>query len=283
MLRKKNFRTYIISSSIFDYYYTQLVGDPTSMPVIKAAASFNIAAGFGMVDGDKYQLSTGHLTWVDTNVFFRQIRNLVFDTTAVPPEVSITAIHWPTAQATSMQNVVFQLSEAPGTQHVGIFMEGGSGGYMGDLMFYGGNIGAQFGNQQYTMRNLTFVGCMTAVQQLWDWYWVYRDLTVMDCGVGINMTASGFGSAIVMDSFFYNTHVAMVSAKNTTSAGNMQSQGSLILQNVLFTNVSSILQSSDAMVQNFGYNGTFISGQILVRLVLQLRSGWNLYKVTLSI
>lgn len=234
------------------------------MPVIKAAASFNIASGFGMVDGDKYQVTTGELTWVDTNVFFRQIRNLVFDTSAVPPDISITAIHWPTAQATSMQNVIFRLSEQPGTKHVGIFMEGGSGGYMGDLMFYGGYIGAQFGNQQYTMRNLTFVGCVTAIQQLWDWYWVYRDLTVVNCGVGINMTASGFGSAILMDSFFYDTEVALVSAKNTTAPGNMQSQGSLILQNVLFTNVSSILQGPDVMAENAGYNGTYISGQILV-------------------
>jgi hypothetical protein len=32
----------------------------------------------------------------------------------------------------------------------------GSGGFMNDLVFYGGMNGVLFGNQQYTVRNLTF-------------------------------------------------------------------------------------------------------------------------------
>lgn len=238
------------------------------MPVIKAAAGFDFI-GFGMIDGDKYSQETSNLYWVATNVFVRQIRNLVFDTTAVAPDTSITAIHWPTAQATSIQNVIFQLSEAAGSNHVGIFMEGGSGGYMGDLVFYGGLYGAQFGNQQFTMRNLTFSNCQTAIQQLWDWYWVYKDLTIVNCGVGINMTVGGLGSAIILDSLFYNTPVALVTNKSTTDPGNMPSQGSLVLENTAFINVNSILQNpnSTTLIQNEGYNGSFVAGQVLVSLL----------------
>jgi glucan 1,3-beta-glucosidase len=89
---------------------------------------------------------------IATNVFWRQIRNLVIDLTAIPSSSSATGIHWPTAQATSLQNIVFKMSSASGTQHQGVFIEGGSGGFMNDLTFYGGLNGVVFGNQQFTVR-----------------------------------------------------------------------------------------------------------------------------------
>lgn len=49
----------------------------------------------------------------------------MIDTTNVPFTSAINGIHWPTAQATSLQNMRFELSSAPGTQHVGFFMESG--------------------------------------------------------------------------------------------------------------------------------------------------------------
>lgn len=45
--------TYIITSPIIDYYYTQIIGDPTDMPIIKAAPSFPSGA-LGLLDGDEY-------------------------------------------------------------------------------------------------------------------------------------------------------------------------------------------------------------------------------------
>lgn len=60
-----------------------------------------------------------------TNVFWRQVRNFIIDLTAIPASSSATGIHWPTAQATSLQNIVFKMSQASGTQHQGIFIESG--------------------------------------------------------------------------------------------------------------------------------------------------------------
>jgi glucan 1,3-beta-glucosidase len=97
-----------------------MVGNPNSIPTIKATSGFS---GFGLIDADPYY--TSDLNWGSTNVFFRQIRNFVIDTTAVPASSSINGIHWPTAQATSIQNVQFSLSAASGTQHVGLFIESG--------------------------------------------------------------------------------------------------------------------------------------------------------------
>jgi glucan 1,3-beta-glucosidase len=113
--------TYLINSSIIDYYYTQLIGNPNSPAVIKATAGFS---GLGLVDGDQYQ-SDGQQGWISTNVFYRQIRNLVFDLTAIPPTSAATGIHWPSAQATSIQNVVIRMTQNAGSQHQGLFIENG--------------------------------------------------------------------------------------------------------------------------------------------------------------
>jgi glucan 1,3-beta-glucosidase len=104
-----------------DYYYTQLIGDPNNPPVLQATSNF---AGFGIIDGDHYY--TQNLNWGSTNVFYRQVRNFVFDLTNIPPGSAATGIHWPTAQATSLQNIVFKMSAAAGTQHVGLFCESGT-------------------------------------------------------------------------------------------------------------------------------------------------------------
>jgi hypothetical protein len=80
--------SYVISSSIVDYYYTQIIGNPNSPPTLKATSSFS---GFGLVDGDPYY--TENLNWGSTNVFMRQIRNFVFDLTAIPATSQATGIH----------------------------------------------------------------------------------------------------------------------------------------------------------------------------------------------
>jgi glucan 1,3-beta-glucosidase len=113
--------TYVISSSIVPYYFTQLVGDPTSLPVLKATSGFS---GFGLIDGNPYY--TSDLNWVSVNVFYRQIRNFVIDTTNIAPGTAATGIHWPTSQATSLQNLVFNMPTASGVVHVGLFVESGS-------------------------------------------------------------------------------------------------------------------------------------------------------------
>ncbi len=72
-----------------DYYYTQIIGDPNSLPCIKAAKNFRPNT-IGLLDGDPYT-SGGSLKYQSTNVFFREVRNMCFDTTDVPGAVS--AVH----------------------------------------------------------------------------------------------------------------------------------------------------------------------------------------------
>lgn len=116
--------TYRITSSIVDYYFTQIIGNPNCLPTILADPAFAPGAGqVGLFDGDSY--GANGLGFGATNVFYRQIRNFIIDMRQIPYTTGATGVHWPTAQATSLQNLVFKMSDAPGTQHVGILSEGG--------------------------------------------------------------------------------------------------------------------------------------------------------------
>ncbi|ORY68475.1 putative Exo-beta-1,3-glucanae [Pseudomassariella vexata] len=246
--------TYLISDSIVDYYYTQIVGNPNCMPVIKASSGFSAR---WVIDGNKY--GANGLGWGATNVFWRQIRNLVIDMTSVSPSLLVSGIHWPTAQATSLENIVVKMSTVKGTQHEGLFVEEGSGGFMNDLVFDGGLHGMTVGNQQFTMRNLTFNNAVTAIQQLWDWGWTYKGVKINNCETGLNMsglTAAGaqnVGSVVFIDSEISNTPVGISMSRNTTSTP--ASGGSLILENVVLNKVPVAVQGPGNTIVLAGSSG----------------------------
>lgn len=113
--------TYIISTSIIDYYNTQIIGNPNARPILKATSNF---VGLGLIDGNRYR-SDGNQGWPSTNVFFRQIRNLILDLTAIPANVAATGIHWPTSQATSLQYIDIRMTVSSSSQQQGLFIENG--------------------------------------------------------------------------------------------------------------------------------------------------------------
>lgn len=215
------------------------------MPVLKATAGFS---GLGVIDGDQYEPgnAAGVLGFGATNVFWRQIRNFVIDLTSIPSTSQATGIHWPTAQATSLQNIVFQMSSNKGTQHQGVFIEGGSGGFMNDLVFYGGLNGVVFGNQQFTVRNLTFYNSVTAISQIWNWGWTYKSISVNNCSVGLDMTNGNanpltVGSVTILDSSFTNTAVGFLTDR-VAGSSSPATAGSLVIENVALKNVPVAVQ-----------------------------------------
>ncbi|KAJ6110142.1 hypothetical protein N7486_002377 [Penicillium sp. IBT 16267x] len=240
--------TYLISSSIIDYYFTQLVGNANAIPILKATASFT---GLGLIDGDQYQ-SDGNQGWGSTNVFYRQIRNLKLDLTSIPAGTAATGIHWPTGQATSIQNVQIVMSAASGTQHQGIFIENGSGGWITDVTITGGLYGANVGNQQFTMRNLVISNAVTAISQIWNWGFTYQGLVLTNCTTGISISNGGAGAQLVgsvniLDSTIQNTPTFVATVWQSSSYSN----GSLILENVALSNVPVAVK---------GLSGTVLAG-----------------------
>jgi len=230
------FGTYVVNSPIIQFYYTQFVGDATNLPTIKAAAGFK---GIAVIDSDPYE--DGGANWyTNQNNFFRQVRNFVIDLTAMP-YTSGAGIHWQVAQATSLQNIRFEMRSDGGSENAqqGIFMDNGSGGFMTDLVFNGGNYGAFFGNQQFTTRNLTFNGCSTAIYMNWNWAWTLKSLNINNCQVGVNMSGNDptngltVGSVLVLDSKFSNTPTGIVTAFGANSSPT--TGDTLVIDNVDFT------------------------------------------------
>lgn len=243
--------TYLVSTPIIQLYYTQFVGDAINIPTLKAAPSFK---GIAVIDSDPYD-NTGNNWYTNQNNFFRQVRNFVIDLTAMPPS-SGAGIHWQVAQATSLQNIRFEMIKGgSNNKQLGIFMDNGSGGFMTDLTFNGGNYGAFLGNQQFTTRNLVFNDCATAIFMNWNWAWTFKSLSINNCGVGIDMANGGLnqlvGSVLVLDSKFSNTPKAILTSfgpGSTPVAG-----GTLIIDNVDFTGAKvAVASNTGATILNGG-------------------------------
>ncbi|KAK3307184.1 pectate lyase superfamily protein-domain-containing protein [Chaetomium strumarium] len=217
--------TYMVSSPIIQYYFTQFIGDPTNKPTIKGLPTFQ---GIALIDTDVYIPGGNGSQWyVNQNQFFRQVRNFVIDLTAMPNENTSgeqtyvpTGIHWQVAQSTSLQNIDFVMPLGGGTTAVGIFAENGSGGFMSDLTFFGGNIAMRVGSQQFTARAITITLPATAVSMIWDWGWTWQDITVDAAFVAFDCTnfggdgAQGTGSLTVVDSHFISVPFAIPVARD---------------------------------------------------------------------
>ncbi|TMW62332.1 hypothetical protein Poli38472_009825 [Pythium oligandrum] len=235
--------TYVVSRPIIAYYFSQLVGDPNNKPVLKAAANF---AGIAVVDSDPY-LAGGANWYGNTNNFYRGVRNFVIDLRAT---ASGTGIHWQVAQATQLQNIVFEMA---GTQSQGIFMDNGSGGFMSDLTFNGGRIGAFLGNQQFTSRNLVFNGCDTAVIMNWNWLWTFKSLSINNCQVGVDMRNQGVGSIVILDSSITNTPIGIVVPTNGNT--NPRAANTLTIDNLVTNNVPQIVATPTGTTLRAGSTG----------------------------
>lgn len=255
--------TYRVTRPIIPYYYTQLIGDAVSRPILKADAAF---VGIAVIDANPYD-NNGNNWFTNQNNFFRQVRNFVIDVTAQPLS-SGTGIHWQVAQATSLQNIEFNMRQDTSAANAqqGIFMENGSGGFLTDLVFNGGKFGAFIGNQQFTTRNLKFNNCNTAIFMNWNWAWSFHGIEINNCGIGIDMANGGasqtVGSVLVLDSKFSNTPIGISTAYTPQSP---QTNGTLILENVDMT------QNVPVAVSNVGTGATLLAGNANIASWIQGR------------
>lgn len=241
--------TYLISSPIIQYYHTQFVGNPTDRPVIKGTQNFT---GIALFDSNFYLPGENGRQWyINQSNFLRQIRNFVFDMTGMAREnyendqrYVPTGIHWQIGQATSISNCHFDMavSDAEGAATaMGIMMENGSGGVASDLTFFGGNIGFFAGAQQFTATNLQFTSCLTAIKQVWNWGFMWKNIYVLSCYIAIDCTEysdvqnQGTGSITVLDSHFNGVPYAITVGRQNGR------QPNIILDNLLVENSQSVV------------------------------------------
>jgi glucan 1,3-beta-glucosidase len=219
--------TYLIKSPLNQLYFTQFIGNPVSRPIIRGSADFR---GFALIDTNFYiPNGNGDEWYVPQNQFFRQIRNFVLDMTVIPPSRNPTGIHWQVSQSTSLQNIDFLMPTDPKTTAVGIFTENGSGGFMSDLKFTGGAIGMRVGSQQFTVRNIHFESCRTAIAMIWNWGWTWKGLRIVNCRKAIDMGDAT--SVVVLDSSFTNVPYGIIAKQGTA----------ITIDNLAVSNVPSIV------------------------------------------
>ncbi|KIJ21365.1 glycoside hydrolase family 55 protein [Paxillus involutus ATCC 200175] len=229
---------YVVSSPINAYYYTQMIGDARQPPTLLASSSFS---GLAVIDADPYIPGGGGAQWfINQDNFYRSVRNIIIDLRPMPASAPAIGLHWQVSQSTSLMNVVVEMSQDNGTQHQGLFMENGSGGFMGDLIFNGGKNGIAVGNQQFTVRNLTVNNAVVAVAAAWSWGWTYQGVSINNCTVGFDLTIGGttsatqaVGSEAIIDAIVMNTDVFV----STSKPSNGSLPGSIVLSNVQLHNV----------------------------------------------
>ncbi|KAH5082276.1 hypothetical protein HBI82_010620 [Parastagonospora nodorum] len=258
--------TYLINKPIIFYYMTQLIGDPRTRPVLKAAPTLDALA---LIDASPYSNQDGSPGWTSTNIFLRQIRNIEIDGTAVAPTKGFQGIHWPASQATTIQNVKIRMTQSDASGHAGIFVENGSGGHMADLEIEGGKYGLNIGNQQFTLRNIKIFKAQIGISQIWDWGWLYSGLDISDCKVAFSMI-NGYdvgklqiGSVVIIDSKITNCPVFMDTTwkRDTLPIG----AGQLIMENIQLNNVpvaitgygETILPGGTTTIQSWGQGNKY--------------------------
>jgi glucan 1,3-beta-glucosidase len=142
--------TYVVSRSIQNYVDTVIMGNPIDRPVIKAASRF--ANSTLLIGQDpNYSGLVG---------FYHEIKNLVFDTTAIPSK-TITILSWSISQGCQVSNILFNMAP-DATGHTGITSSGlNSPLLLNDLQFVGGGVGYSVVATQYHFKNLYFKSMLT--------------------------------------------------------------------------------------------------------------------------
>lgn len=179
--------TYLVSGPLVVLAGTELVGNPQMLPTIAAVPSF---VGLALLTYTSETASENESSPIQRQS--RSLRNLVVDVRAAPVAAHVVGVHWQASPGSSIENVRFYMTNSTGeatdtNTQIGLYVENGHGGFLGDLYFVGGRYGALFGTQQLAASGLYFSGAQTALQMLWDWGWSLQNIIILDCGTGIDI------------------------------------------------------------------------------------------------
>ncbi|GJJ08001.1 hypothetical protein Clacol_002208 [Clathrus columnatus] len=249
---------YVVSTPIVSWYYTQLIGDPTDPPTIIATPDFNGIAVIGMrerplcmfsflsvaVDADPYIPDGGGINE-------RSVRNFVIDLTKTPPLPKLRDFigKYPRVLVCTIFGMV-EMSTDPNTNHQGLFMENGSGGFLASITFNGGKMGMNTGNQQFTIRNVTINNAQIGMFMNWNWAWTLQGLNINNCQIGLQINTGGTtpdrqtaGSETIIDATVTNTPIFIQTTE--TSSGSLA--GSLLLDNIALSNVPKAVTTAQGV------------------------------------
>ncbi|KAL3426659.1 hypothetical protein PVAG01_00167 [Phlyctema vagabunda] len=235
--------TYLIKNSLQVPVQTMIVGDPLNMPVLIADPSLGQNSIIYVYDsGNGLQ---------PTTQFFHGLRNLIFDTTRVPANISGNGINLPGSQACAFQNLHFKMTV--GSQHLGIQMygpndAGGSGLIIGDMTFHGGGTGIRLNNQQYNFKNMSFDSVATAINVHHVFSATLQQMEFKNCGIAVDMSSADVGGSV---SLLDSTCSQSLGLRRNASSTVMKSRGSgsgdftLVVENFKNKNCGASVTNAD--------------------------------------
>lgn len=209
--------TYLIKSPIQSWVYNVIMGDPINRPTIKADANWNTSFVWYAKQNN-----------LDATInFYIGLKNLIFDTTAIPGSQNVSILDWSISQAVQLTNVLFNMAPG-GTGHGAIMMpEGGSPLEINDCVFQGGSFGIAMNAQQYQLKGLTFQNMDIGLRMDKLFEGSCIGMTFENCRVGIDTSNGNTGFLAVIDSYATNTEIVINAATIN------QTQGSLVLENIV--------------------------------------------------
>jgi len=200
---------YILSRPLQLYVGTVLMGNPISLPVLRARSGF-IGGSIILAEDPNHSAS---------NSVYISVKNLVLDSTKLSQYTSFTLMDWSVSQATQLTNMVFNMLPQSSGQ-IGLSMaKGGSGIVIGDLTFNGGAIGINIGSSQSTVssisvKSVSFSGCSTAIKITSCFASVFQSVFFNQASIGIEMSSPGVGSVSLIDSAAKNVGVVVSTASS---------------------------------------------------------------------
>ena len=185
--------TYAVSKGLQLAFYTFIHGNPLCPPTIKWLGSGEVIEGPPSCDRCDHD-----------GDFFYGVTHVNVDTTKAGATGAV-GVHWALSQGTYLRNLLLSIGDG----RAGIFGENGSGGLITDVAITGGDHGMEFGNQQWTFRNISITGARKAgIFIYWNWVFTFVDLKISDCPIGI-VWPQGASSLLLLDSKFTNIGVAI--------------------------------------------------------------------------
>lgn len=222
--------TYLTSAPIKNYIGTVLMGDPMNRPTIKASSSFK---GTSLISGVDPKF-TGLVA------FYHEIKNLIFDTTALSIKSKIILVDWSVSQACQLSNSVFRMANGA-AGHTGISSSGqNSPLLLNDLEICGGGTGWTGASTQYHFKNIYFKAVTTGIKPSNTVQMSVQGCRFEDVSVGVDMSYGSLGLLNLFDCTAAKTQALVLSDAAQTNAA-----GSIVLENVIVdSSVGAVSQSA---------------------------------------
>ncbi|KAH8810931.1 pectin lyase fold/virulence factor [Xylogone sp. PMI_703] len=257
--------TYMVNTTIQMWLMTQIVGNPSNLPTLKATSDFSSSFPISAGSTNKIDLllSGWDLTDGSTLNFYIGVRNIILDTTSVPASNQMTALNRAVSQGTSLYNI--QINMPDSSQHSSIEMlsntgccGGGSGTMLGDLKITGGLIGIHLSGQQYLFKSITFNGCNTAIKVDSQFFATFIDMNFNNGATAIDVSNCNTGDIALIDSSaaFIGTVINACSSKT--------GQGSVLVENFQNTNSGPTVKAGSTTLLSGSIEGTWVTGNVYI-------------------